>query len=886
VVFCVCQTRDVTSNMVLDVCRKWLPAFMVPADVIILDQLPYLDSGKVNRKGLAEIYADNKTTLTTSNEISSPRLHKIKEAVAQVLQTPVHGRISGLDSLTSIRLASELKKVGFAQANAAELLSCRNVQDIDALVEEFEQDKDSSAASEAFNDMSAELRAAIKQQTDIANNEDLIEDIFPATPVQSAMLSETLRDRRLYCNWIEFKIPMRCTPEVVERSLHSLAEQHSLLRAGFVSVHGVSTTHAVVVCKCLQESQIRHVRHLDREFSITEEADLLHPCSFQILASGDDLRIGVAIHHSLYDQWSMDVLRADLAILLRGGQIAPPPSYRSISAQCSRSSGSAKSSDDREFWQGYLKDFTPALLPHISGKKLPRQQERTSWQTLELDHVALKTWSDAIGCTPAAVFQATISYMLGVLTGTQDITYGVVYSGRHLPVTCIERMFGPCLTTLPFRANFDDKATCSDLVRSIRDNNRVVQNHALIPLAEIKGAADSPQGSSLFDALFIWQESTVLPREDAEILHEVASIDQHEFNLVVEVAPVQGCIQARITYESSMISSKQIHLLLRQLTYVTQHMIAEPEMPVARIATSMPDELLSISNPFPSACASGRDLLGNLRSFAQHTPTATAICFATSIKDSRAEVETMNYREFNDRSNALATYFRSLGALPGELLCICMDKAVNLYLAIIATLKTGCGYVPLLPDTPPDRIKSVLEQSEVSICICDDESEALFQSFDRLRIVNIDHANKTIGAAAELPGIRDEDVAYCVYTSGSTGQPKGVSVTAQNLVGNLQALSELYGVQPGDRLLQACSQAFDVSVFEIFFSFYVSIMRLPLLEVRCADFHRQTSGWYDPVLRQERCPIQRSRIEHKSSAGHSPLLDADSCCSYRAVECA
>ncbi|KAK5169885.1 uncharacterized protein LTR77_005863 [Saxophila tyrrhenica] len=821
VVFCV-SGDDLTPDEVLRVCREWLPAFMVPADVVILEQLPYLDSGKANRKQLHDVYAQKKKASAAPEGDTNPRLERITDVASAVLQTSLTAQTSlPLDSLSSIHLASQLKKAGFAQPNAVELLGCRTVRNIDTLLTDLERDSDVQEVIQSVSDEGKELRDAVQEQSNI--NMSLVDDVFPASPVQSAMLSETLRDERLYCNWVELAVPFVCSPETVEKSLRSLLQQHSLLKAGFVAVHGFVTTHAVIVWKESQPWQIRHVDKFDNDFRIKDESELLHPSSFQVLVEGDGIRFGLAIHHSLYDQWSMDVLRNDLCLLLRGGKIDPPPSHALVSEQSLRHIRSRVHTDDLDFWKGHLGDFSPTLFPHMNGKQVAKQQERTAWQSLTSDASTVRDKAQDLGCTPAVVFQAAMTYLLGCLTGSTDVTYGVVYSGRHLPIDDIDRIVGPCLMTLPSRVDIFTSLTCSDLLLSIQQQNRAVQSHGLIPLAEIKSAVGTAPGSRLFDTLFLWQESTISQHDDHASLQEVDSVDRHEFSFVLEVAPIQDVIQAKLTYEESMISSEQVQVFLQQLDAIVQIIVASPDSPVKDLGSRMPSNLLSKSNPHPSSCVPRGGLLSNLRSFAQNIPSAPALRFATSITDHGPDMQTLSYEELDASSTALANQFRSLGALPGELLCICMEKSVNLYLAIIATIRAGCGYLPLLPDTPSRRIASILEQSQVKMCICDSDSATAFEAFGP-HIININELDFTSEREVEEPPcIRNEDVAYTVFTSGSTGQPKGVSVTAGNLLSNLEVLSELYDVQPGDKLLQACSQAFDVSVFEIFFSFHTGM---------------------------------------------------------------
>ena len=164
----------------------------------------------------------------------------------------------------------------------------------------------------------------------------------------------------------------------------------------------------------------------------------------------------------------------------------------------------------------------------------------------------------------------------------------------------------------------------------------------------------------------------------------------------------------------------------------------------------------------------------------------------------------------------------SMNVLPDELVCICLEKSTDLYASILASAKVGAGYLPVTPDIPLERLKHILRESHVKVLMAHSSSRTLLKSLKDLIVLYVDEIDFTpISADNLLPRSSHNNIAYCVYTSGSTGSPKGVFITQGNLLSNLDVLEDLYPPSSHSRLLQSCSQAFDVSVFEIFFTWRI-----------------------------------------------------------------
>jgi amino acid adenylation domain-containing protein len=190
------------------------------------------------------------------------------------------------------------------------------------------------------------------------------------------------------------------------------------------------------------------------------------------------------------------------------------------------------------------------------------------------------------------------------------------------------------------------------------------------------------------------------------------------------------------------------------------------------------------------------------------TPNATALRFRET---------TLTYRELNDRADALARELVELGAGPGSLTAICMERSLEMVIALYGTLKSGSAYVPIDPEYPADRVSFMLADTDAPILLT---QRALAERFGETRahVVSVDALPGASGHPVAHPtsSVALDDLAYVIYTSGSTGQPKGAMNTHRAVSNRILWMQDAYGLTAADRVVQKTPFSFDVSVWEFF----------------------------------------------------------------------
>jgi non-ribosomal peptide synthetase component F len=424
---------------------------------------------------------------------------------------------------------------------------------------------------------------------------------------------------------------------------------------------------------------------------------------------------------------------------------------------------------------------------------------------------------------PQVFFQAALSRMISYYLGSSDVVIGTVTSGRTIPITGIEEIHGPCIASLPFRFDFSKCFTIEDMLRHIQKANRDIVQHCVLPLRDIGNLCGVRPGTPLFDVLFVWQQSLYSGSTDSNAA-VVDQVDNLDYKLTVEFQPLGSCIQSKVTYNPGFIPETQVGNLLHQIDDIVNHLLCDVPAEVTELGQCCNLPHLSIANPSPEIKRFDNGPAHSVERWALETPNKEALIFGMMKNGVIAPSQRLTYGALNIQANKLAHALAERGAGNGELVCVLMEKSPSLYVVILAVLKLGCGYLPIVPDSPSERTRRILREAEVSVCLVDASVSEESRSQLPCAVFDIDSSDIETYPESNPRTIYDGTrLAYAVFTSGSTGTPKGVLVTQDNLMSNLDYLHGLYPTSKSSRLLQACSQAFDVSVFEIFFAWYAGL---------------------------------------------------------------
>ncbi|CAJ2505863.1 Uu.00g132570.m01.CDS01 [Anthostomella pinea] len=829
VAFAAVDSRPDMREQLFAGCKAWLPSFMIPSEVMTMDAFPRLPSGKIDRRKLVQPYeASTGGSLNADvegyfeNEQERLLCELASQLLAQSVTPSTRFSSARLDSLAAIEYASALRGMGI-DVDPIDILSARTPRDLWRSTQTTTTSASRNRLPTSSN--STEQRPP-NQIIHLSNvdaspepNVNQIERVEPCTALQESMIAETLKDPRLYINQTELRVPGTVALDSIRSWLVDLAQRNEILRTGFAYSEDKLCQ---IIWKTFDNSQLVETEDSDFWKPTNTELFLRRPLRINIKLFSVPSRSHVVLltlHHSIYDGWTIDLLTEDLSRLAGGQQPIERPQFQDVSAYLVGTSGT-EPIDSREFWAEHLRDSSPGPVPNFKTVRVMEPLIRSISEIIPLEPAAAKDAVLQSSVGPQVIFQACLGWLWGALNGTEDVIMGSVSSGRALPIAGIEKIMGPCVATLPLRVNLGRFRTIREFLQSIQATNRDTLRYGRLPLVDIKRAAGLATTSKLFDVIFAYQETLASRRQSSNIVRETGHKDAVEAKLLVEVQPLEKSFLCQMTWHTDVFSETQIGIFVRHLTHLVDYFMRHDDATIASIPHSFPIENLSRYNHAPKRIKTLSSLSGLVEKTASQYPAKNALQFNSSFRASEVGSETLTYYDLNSKANQMARYLQQNGASPRGIVAIVLDKSPLLYCSILAILKTGCAYLPILPTTPMQRVLLILEQAQPQICLVDamtcpflaaEKTPCSIIDINSLRLHTFPDANLDISGNLC-------DLAYIIYTSGTTGVPKGVSVMHGNMLSNIEVLSRIYPHDPSDRMLQACSQAFDVSVFEIFFA--------------------------------------------------------------------
>lgn len=825
VLFCGGDDPEEMESAILETCKQWLPGFMIPGDIVVMKEFPRISSGKVDRKLLIENYTNNQQQSDAGeNHVQTELEGLLCRIASQVLGTDIAPDQSllraGLDSLMAIKFASALRGVG-KQVDVVDVLASSTISDLGTRLSERQNEPTHLASgqlpsSRVDGDADALFESV---HLELRDHRDDIEHISSCTALQTSMLAETMANPTAYCNWAMLELPGECTTSQIQAWFLQVARGNETLRSGFVHRDG---RFLQVILKELDASAI-HLCDADcesREFSMERDEDFLRPLRVHISSEleADRRFVNVQLHHAIYDGWSMDLIVADLETLAQGEQPTQRPQFSQISDFHQSSHFAQACERAREFWAGTLTGYQPPPLPILC----PDLAIKASTHRISLPMDISPDLVKGLDYGAQTLFQSALAWLWGSLIGREDVVVGVVASGRTLPVAQIEDVIGPCINSVPIRTDLSQLRSVHDLLTSTHASNRAALPHGLLPLAEIKRMAGVRAGQALYDVLFVYQESLASRQGGSRLVKQVAHQDFLETKLLVEIEPTADGYVCVMTGHSDAFPEAQMVIMSQSIRTIAKFMAENLDSPLDTIQEAFPGHLLSVHNPNPITFTGVPDLAYAVEQIVDKHPDKDAICFANRISDGLITSTSISFSRLNAMANQIARYIqfhaRNHGILRGDAVAIVMEKSVLLYAGILGVLKAGYAYLPLLPTTPSARVEAIFKQANVKLCLVDAAAEEPNINW-QCEYLGLDDTKLSGHEATNLNIDPDPSrLSYIIFTSGSTGNPKGVCLTQLNIMSNLDALSRIYSVKESSRLLQSCSQAFDVSVFEIFFA--------------------------------------------------------------------
>ncbi len=662
-----------------------------------------------------------------------------------------------------------------------------------------------------------------------------VEDIYPLSPMQQGMLFHTLyaSEGGVYVVQRAFTLRGSVDVDAFVRAFQDVTDRHPILRTAFVWERREQPLQVVreKVRLPVEQHDLRGVSPADQAARLVSFLDADRRRGFDLARaplmrltlfrlSESEYRSIWSSHHILLDGWSTPPLLKEVFTLYQAhatGKEARLERVRPYGEYI----GWLQKQDVKTveaFWRERLRGFsapTPFGVDHPSTGPANVVDLRASLSP-EVS-AALQSTARQHQLTLSTLMIGAFGVLLSRYSGEEDVLFGATVSGRSLPVPGIEKMIGLFINSLPTRVLVEPSRPVIDWLRTLQSQQAERRDHEHSHLVTIQGQSEIPRGTPLFESLVVFEN---YPFEESMLqsLGGIEVVDGHtseesNFPLTL-VGSFRGTtLSLRLSYDRSRFDDAVAERMLGHIVTLLEALAGDP----ARLVGDLPmigaveaRSLVARSHGKTTAYPDAALIHQLFEAAVDRDPDAIAVVF---------EGQELSYREVDRRSNQLAHALRKLGVGPEVIVGVCLDRSLELPIALHAVLKAGGAYLPLDPEYPTERLAFMLADAKTPVVLTQAHLEGLLPSH-AATVLRLDTGWDEIAKEPDsrLPrgDLRLSSLAYVIYTSGSTGRPKGVMNEHGGILNRLSWMQDAHRLGPGDRVLQKTPFSFDVSVWELF----------------------------------------------------------------------
>ena len=544
----------------------------------------------------------------------------------------------------------------------------------------------------------------------------------------------------------------------------------------------------------------------------------------RVINEGDATRIDIYACRLTFDNPSIDLLANEIIKLYQDSE-ASTTKYSIKSELLESSSFAQYQQQERDyidgteyddaiaFWRNYLNNVAPLKLPtDFPRPKVKGHHRATCSSTIESRHLDglapqleqynfdLKQW--VLGC---------FAMILGKNSAAQDFAIGIRCSLRG---ELYQNVLGPFDNEVTLRFNMKEESRVLDIVKQVGNDLKKITAYTATPVArvieEISLTRDLSQ-APLFQVGFDYNSSEINPQNSHELITKISCVEGNiDVDLSLNCTLTDNGLQLNLCYNKELFEPQT---MTRCLDVLSRKILAIDaiESPLNAADLFFKDDSDLVINKWndTSTTISTTDCIHNLfERQVEIAPENIAL-----VDDDRS----LTYVELNEEVNRLSRFILAKGDVKGQRIAICLKHNASFAIAILAVLKSGAAYVPIVPSLPRQRKHYLLENSTPALLITESELMTDFTDADQSTILLDKQCADIFQQSAANPDIdiNQQDIAYLIYTSGTTGLPKAVAMPQLGIINNLLFKQRKWLLTSQDSVLQNHSFGFDPSVWAL-----------------------------------------------------------------------
>ena len=639
-----------------------------------------------------------------------------------------------------------------------------------------------------------------------------------------------------------YNVPIACRltgsldRNALEGSLREILRRHEVLRTTFRSTGGepVQVIHSDAAF-LLPVEELGSVAAREQEVFRFASMEARRPFD---LSTGPLLRASLlrleeqehilllTAHHIIFDDWSMGVFVHELSELYRAFRIGNFSPLSRLPIQYSDWALWQRERLQGEVLQGQLsywkRQFADTPAPIELPSDYPRPVVKTfagATMSAPLSESVMRAVEELARREGATLFMALLAVWKVLAyryTAQPDVVVGSPIANRNRAET--EGLIGFFVNTLALRTDLSGNPTFRELLGRVRETALGAYAHQDLPferLVEELNPERDPSHNPLFQLWFAMEDVSIsdLALEDVTVRPLDVHTGTAKFDVSLFVSKAKGSWECAFEYDTQLFTTATIERMAGHFATLLKGIVDDPDRSICELPVLTEQERHTVLyrwNDTKAALPEHACVHQVFEEQARRDPRATAATF---------ESNQLTYGELNQRANQLARLLQRLGVGPDVLVGLCTERSLEMLIGMMGVLKAGGAYLPLDPSLPKERIEFMLKDTAVPIVLTQQRvMDRLPEHPARVLQLDADHLDPVQESVENtLVQTTPENLAYVTYTSGSTGEPKGIAMPHRPLLNLLSWQQRHYGYLPDrSKTLQFASLSFDVSFQDIF----------------------------------------------------------------------
>jgi len=825
IAYVVWNEHKIDTLELRDYLLEWVPAYMVPQQIVDLTALPVTPNNKLDRNALP-----TPTPTPTPDKVKDKKIVQPKTATETVL-SDVWKEALGLSVIStqdnffdlgghSILIAQIIQKF---QAKKGVLLQYRDVFNHPTI-------SDLAATIDTMSKDEIQVHDKIEVRTEEQKN-------VLSLAQESLWYLEKMNPNETHFNLPQaYRFSGALNKEALKQAFREMIERHEILRTGVVEENGVPVQCIYDDADfTLNEFDVSGVVKEHREFALHKQLDELHsnlidiskPAMFYlalIRVSEEDHVLFFMPHHLIWDGLSFDVFIHEMTQLYAKNTNADyqqlenlPIQYADYAIWLRDLLAGHELDKQLDFWKKSLSGVLPLLEMPTDFPRPESLGNRGDTVYFEIDTELLDSLLQLANKHESSLFMVLIAAYVTIIyryTEQTDIIIGTPMADRKRSGT--ENLIGFFVNSLVLRFNINPDESFAEFLKQVRELSLSGFANQDVPFEHLVKLLNQPRDlgrSPLFQTSLTYRDvsSSELTMGDIDLRQEEMIMRESAFDMNIWLKRRGSKILCGLVYNIDLFERETIEQFVKHYHNLLKTLPTSGVQSIRQLPLLLDEERrqqLALNNSTDMLWPGKQQIHQLISLQAEAVPSAIAVNFGD---------KQITYADLNNQSNQFSNYLIDIGVSNNAMVGLCVDRSIEMMVALLGILKAGCAYVPLDPEYPEDRLTYMVEDADLEYLVT--QNKYTKQLPDVQSVVLIDDLGSLLtgqSTQSSEVNISDDAIAYVIYTSGSTGKPKGVKVHHAAATNFLNSMAQTPGLNKDDTLVAVTTLSFDIAVLELY----------------------------------------------------------------------